>query len=68
MKEDSAKCTILGMSDVGLVEMTCQGTREPLAQTLFAPCPYCNGKGIFKNLESTCIEIAPVIIRTHDQA
>lgn len=61
MKEDSAKCTILGMSDFGLVEMTRQRTRESLIQTLFTPCPYCSGKGIIKNFESISIEIERAI-------
>ncbi len=61
MKEDSAKCTILGMSDFGLVEMTRQRTRESLIQTLFVHCPYCNGKGMIKNFESTSIEIERAI-------
>ena len=38
MKEDSAKCTILGMSEFGLVEMTRQRSRESIIQTLFT-CP-----------------------------
>ena len=57
MQDDSAKCTILGMSEFGLVEMTRQRTRESLIQTLFTHCPYCSGKGIIKNFESTSIEI-----------
>lgn len=57
MKEDSAKCTILGMSEFGLVEMTRQRKRESLLQTLFTSCPYCSGKGIIKNQESISIEI-----------
>lgn len=61
MKEDSAKCTILGMSDFGLVEMTRQRTRESLIQTLFVHCPYCTGKGMIKNFESTSIEIERAI-------
>ena len=61
MKEDSAKCTILGMSDFGLVEMTRQRTRESLIQTLFTHCPYCNGKGIIKNFESLTIELERAI-------
>ncbi|MCB1107418.1 MAG: ribonuclease E/G [Chlamydiia bacterium] len=63
MKEDSAKCTILGMSDFGLVEMTRQRTRESLIQTLFTNCPYCSGKGMIKNFESTSIEIERAIKR-----
>lgn len=57
MKEDSAKCTILGMSEFGLVEMTRQRSRESLAQTMNTSCPYCNGSGQIKTNESTAIEI-----------
>lgn len=57
MTEDSAKCTILGMSEFGLVEMTRQRSRESLHQTLFSTCPYCHGLGLIKNHESIAIEI-----------
>lgn len=57
MKEDSAKCTILGMSEFGLVEMTRQRNRESLSQTLHQSCPYCSGSGLIKNHESTSVEI-----------
>lgn len=57
MKEDSAKCTILGMSDFGLVEMTRQRSRGSLLQTMLTTCPYCVGVGLVKNLETTSIEI-----------
>lgn len=57
MKEDSAKCTILGMSEFGLVEMTRQRSRGSLMQTIFTSCPYCNGSGQVKTYESTAIEI-----------
>ena len=67
MKEDSAKCTILGMSDFGLVEMTRQRTRESLIQTLFTHCPYCAGKGIIKNYESISIEIERTLLNLMNQ-
>ena len=57
MKEDSAKCTILGMSEFGLVEMTRQRNRESLMQTIFTSCPYCSGSGLVKSYESISIEI-----------
>lgn len=57
MKEDTAKCTILGMSEFGLIEMTRQRSRESLAQTMFTPCPYCVGSSVIKNHESISIEI-----------
>ena len=57
MKDDSAKCTILGMSEFGLVEMTRQRNRESLMQTIFTSCPYCSGAGMIKSNESVSIEI-----------
>ncbi len=57
MKEDYAKCTILSMSEFGLVEMTRQRARESLIQTIFTPCPYCGGNGLIKNYETSSIEI-----------
>ncbi|MFA6118522.1 MAG: Rne/Rng family ribonuclease [Parachlamydiales bacterium] len=57
MKDDPVKCTILGMSEFGLIEMTRQRSRESLIQTIFDPCPYCSGNGNIKNFESTSIEI-----------
>ena len=61
MKEDSAKCTILGMSEFGLVEMTRQRNRESLMQTMFTNCPYCNGGAMIKTHESMVIEIERAI-------
>jgi len=57
MKDDSAKCTILGMSEFGLVEMTRQRHRGTLMQTIFTDCPYCSGSGMIKSYESVSIEI-----------
>lgn len=57
MKDDSAKCTILGMSEFGLIEMTRQRNRGSLMQTIFTPCPYCIGSGMVKSHESMSIEI-----------
>ncbi|MGR3951462.1 MAG: Rne/Rng family ribonuclease [Chlamydia sp.] len=57
MKEDSAKCTILGMSEFGLIEMTRQRNRGSLLQTVYTQCPYCTGTGKVKTHESITIEI-----------
>lgn len=70
MKEDSAKCTILGMSEFGLVEMTRQRNRESLAQTICTSCPYCSGHGLVKSHESISIEIERAlrkVINHHQQ-
>jgi ribonuclease G len=57
MKNDTAKCTILGMSEFGLIEMTRQRNRGSLHQTIFTSCPYCSGSGLIKTHESLTIEI-----------
>ena len=57
MKDDHAKCTILGMSEFGLVEMTRQRNRESLSQTMNTSCPYCSGSGQIRTFESTSIDI-----------
>jgi len=57
MKADRAKCTILGMSEFGLVEMTRQRNRESLTQTMNTSCPYCHGGGQIKTHESISIDI-----------
>lgn len=70
MKDDSAKCTILGMSEFGLVEMTRQRSRGSLLQTIFTNCPYCIGSGMVKSHESVSIEIERAlkkIISCHEQ-
>lgn len=70
MKEDSAKCTILSMSEFGLVEMTRQRSRESLTQTLFTHCPYCSGSGLVKSHETVSVEIERAlkkIIQVHNQ-
>ena len=61
MKNDSAKCTIIVMSEFGIVEMTRQRSKESIIQTVFTNCPYCNGSGMVKNLESTSIELERTI-------
>ena len=57
LKEDTAKCTVLRMSEFGLIEMTRQRNRESLMQTMFSLCPYCQGRGNIKSNETVSIEI-----------
>lgn len=64
MKDDSAKCTILGMSEFGLVEMTRQRSRGSLTQALFTSCPYCSGLGLIKTHETVSIEIERALKKT----
>lgn len=45
LKKDRTKTTILGMTQLGLVEMTRKKTRSKISTKLLKGCPYCNGTG-----------------------
>lgn len=66
MHQDAAKCTILSMSDFGLVEMTRQRSRESLAEMVLCYCPYCSGLGLVKRNETVVIEIARALKKVID--
>lgn len=44
-KRDRTKTNVLGITGLGLVEMTRKKVRKRLSATLLKPCPYCNGTG-----------------------
>ncbi len=54
---DKAKTNILKISDLGLVEMSRERTREALSRVLCEPCAYCEGKGYVKSPTTICYEI-----------
>ncbi|MEW5785831.1 MAG: Rne/Rng family ribonuclease [Bacillota bacterium] len=45
IKHDRTKTYVLGLTSLGLVEMTRKKVRQDLAAVLQQPCPYCNGVG-----------------------
>lgn len=45
LKKDRTKSTVLGMTQLGLVEMTRKKVRSRLTTKLLMECPYCNGTG-----------------------
>jgi len=57
LESDKALTTILGISDLGLVEMTRKRTRESLVRQLCEPCPACEGKGHVKAIATTSYEL-----------
>ena len=57
LKADKARANIIGLSELGLVEMTRQRTRESLARRLCEPCPTCNQRGLVKGVATTAYEI-----------
>jgi ribonuclease G len=57
MNKDRAKCTILEVSELGLIQMTRKRVRESLERTLCESCHYCDGKGFIKSPTTICYEI-----------
>lgn len=45
IKKDKTKVNILGITPLGLVEMTRKKVRPSLAEVMQKPCPYCEGRG-----------------------
>ena len=75
MAKDKMKPRVLGITNLGLVEMTRKKTRQNTAATLFAECPVCDGGGYVKSPETVCMEIRrqlrniksskPVLVKAH---
>jgi ribonuclease G len=57
LKKDRSKTNVLPISGLGLVEMTRKRTRETLTRVMCSPCPYCEGSGRVKNVDTVCYEI-----------
>ena len=63
LERDYARTNIIGITELGLVQMTRKRTRESLEQVLCEACPSCSGRGIQRTAESVCYEIFREILR-----
>jgi ribonuclease G len=63
LERDHAKTNLLGITELGLVQMTRKRTRESLEQVLCEPCSSCQGRGKLKAPETICYEIFREILR-----
>lgn len=54
---DKARTHILKISELGLVQMSRERTREDILRILCEPCPYCEGRGYTKSPTTICYEI-----------
>jgi ribonuclease G len=57
MKADKAPYKILQFNDFGLVAITRKRVKQSLERTLCAPCPYCEGAGYVKSVQTIVSEI-----------
>lgn len=57
LKKDRARCNVIKISELGLVEMTRQRTRDSWERRLCEQCFYCDGKGTLKSKQTVAYEI-----------
>lgn len=55
VKKDKAKTNILKISELGLIQMTRQRSRKPFESVVYQVCPYCQGKGATKSVQTVAI-------------
>ncbi|MCL5742675.1 MAG: Rne/Rng family ribonuclease [Acidobacteria bacterium] len=57
MRSDRAPYKILSFNDFGLVAITRKRVKQSLERTLCSPCPYCEGAGYVKSVQTVIGEI-----------
>lgn len=63
LKKDRTKSNVLGITQLGLVEMTRKKMRHNISYTLQMPCPYCKGDGRVLSLETVALKVRKELIR-----
>ena len=62
LRGDRMRSVILGMTELGFVELTRKKLRANLADTLQTTCPYCKGSGKVLNAETVALKIRSALI------
>jgi ribonuclease G len=57
MEKDKAKCHVLPISQLGIMQMTRQRHKESNSSGIYTRCPYCNGSGIVKSVRTMSVEV-----------
>ena len=63
-KEDKSKTSVVGITGLGLVEITRKKSRDGIKSLLLQPCPYCHGDGYVYSGEYVIIKLRQDIERT----
>lgn len=63
LRKDRTKSNVLGITQLGLVEMTRKKTRPCISATLQAPCPYCGGDGKVLSRETMILKVRKKLMR-----
>lgn len=62
LKSDRAKCNVLGMNELGLVEFTRKKKRKGSISLLVKDCPYCHGDGVIFSNEYIVLKIRAALL------
>jgi ribonuclease G len=65
LKKDRSRTNVLHVSELGLVEMTRQRTRQSLSSLLTESCPYCDGHGKILSVDTITIDLLRSIKKAH---
>lgn len=72
LKKDHTKTVVVGLTGLGLVEMTRKKVRDSLDAMLTRTCPYCGGKGAVLSEETMAArvrrEIRSILRNSHSEA
>lgn len=63
VQRDRSKINIVGMSELGLVELTRKRARESLSQSLAEPCNHCGGRGFVKSELTVALDVLRSVSR-----
>lgn len=67
LKKDRTKTNVLGLTSLGLVEMTRKKSRQNLESILYTECPCCEGRGRVQSPETVIIDIRRRLRKLNDQ-
>ncbi len=57
LKQDRTKSAVLGLTKLGLVEITRKKARQNFDSVMYADCPYCHGRGKVKSPQTVIIDL-----------
>ncbi len=60
--DDREKCTVVGMSPLGLVEITRKKKLRESVASLVQPCPYCQGSGLIQSNDYIVMKIRAALL------
>jgi ribonuclease G len=66
IRKDRVKATVLGMTSLGLVEMTRKKTMKQINRVAQKECKCCNGTGLVSNLNEVLMQIRRELMRVYE--